>query len=412
MSQQPDPARRPTVYLHVGEPKSGTTFLQEVMWGNRAVLARQGVLLPGLHAQDHFRANQDLREVPQVSDDPTGSYRGEWNLLAKQALRAERAAVISHELLSAATAEQARRALDSLDGAEVHVIVTVRDFVSLLPAEWQETVKHRNTGTWQRWVRRVRRTENADRPPPGPWFWRVHDTLAVLRRWSQGLPSSHVHVITVPPPGSPPDLLWRRFAAVLGVDPDSADLSAARPNTSIGLAEAELLRRLNAALGRDTVPDWYYAVHVKERLAHEVLAARPVTLRPRLAPRQARWAHERAATVVAGLASSGVDVVGSLDELIAPPLPPARRKRSGVAPPEAVLDAAVEALAALVRNAYDPPDRLGNGEAGTARGSRPAGTTRLKRSLRDFTSRHPSVGRLRVLAWRLSERSRARRHAR
>jgi hypothetical protein len=76
------PGRRegPVVYLHVGEPKSGTTFLQQVMWGNRAVLAGQGVLLPGAHAQDHFRATQDLRGVPQAPEDPAGSYEGEWDL--------------------------------------------------------------------------------------------------------------------------------------------------------------------------------------------------------------------------------------------------------------------------------------------------------------------------------------------
>ena len=27
------------VFLHIGEPKTGTTFLQQVLWGNRAELA-------------------------------------------------------------------------------------------------------------------------------------------------------------------------------------------------------------------------------------------------------------------------------------------------------------------------------------------------------------------------------------
>ena len=37
------------VFLHIGEPKTGTTFLQQVMWSNRAELAAQGVVLPGHH---------------------------------------------------------------------------------------------------------------------------------------------------------------------------------------------------------------------------------------------------------------------------------------------------------------------------------------------------------------------------
>jgi hypothetical protein len=390
------------VYLHIGEPKSGTTFLQEVMWGNRAALARQGVLLPGLAAQDHFRAAQDLRAVPQDPDDPAGSYRGEWNLVAQQAVRAERVAVISHELLAAATAEQARRALESLRAADVHVVLTVRDFVSLLPAEWQETVKHRNTGTWQWWVRRIMRTEDAGRPAPGPWFWRVHDTLEVLRRWSQGLSATNVHVVTVPASGSPPNLLWERFASVIGVDPASAELSAARPNTSLGLAEAELLRRLNTVLGRDDVPDWFYSVQVKERIAHEVLAARPASLRPRLNATQAQWARGRAEKVVAGLQETGYDIVGSLDDLLPGPgaVPAGEQPAPGKIPPNAVLAAAVDALAAVLRNDYER--RLRGDDGLTA-------APRVKRTLRDLSSRHPSLGRLRVWAWRLTERARARR---
>ena len=30
---------RPRVLVHIGEPKTGTTFLQQVMWSNRAELA-------------------------------------------------------------------------------------------------------------------------------------------------------------------------------------------------------------------------------------------------------------------------------------------------------------------------------------------------------------------------------------
>ena len=43
------------------------------------------------------------------------------------------------------TARQADRAVRSLFPAEVHVVLTVRDFATLLPAEWQEKVKCRGT---------------------------------------------------------------------------------------------------------------------------------------------------------------------------------------------------------------------------------------------------------------------------
>src|ERR1700751_4464713 len=143
------------VFLHIGEPKTGTTFIQQVLWGNRAELAAQGVVLPGHHPQDHFRASQDLRGIAKLASDPAGSWTGEWEILARQAQQAGQGAVISHELFSAADEEQAGRAVGSLLPAEVHVVLTVRDIATLLPAEWQETVKHRNARGWEGWLRGV-----------------------------------------------------------------------------------------------------------------------------------------------------------------------------------------------------------------------------------------------------------------
>ena len=108
---RPGDRARPKVFLHIGEPKTGTTFLQQVMWGNRAGLAAQGVVLPGHHAQDHYRASQDLRGMQMLASDPAGSWTGEWEILARQARQAPKAAVISHELFCAADAEQAERAV-------------------------------------------------------------------------------------------------------------------------------------------------------------------------------------------------------------------------------------------------------------------------------------------------------------
>src|ERR1700722_18329588 len=115
------------VFLHIGEPKTGTTFLQQVMWRNRPELAGQGVVLPGHHPQDHFRASQDLRGIEKLASDPAGAWTGEWDILATQARQAARTSVISHELFAAADEPQAERAVRSLSPADVHVVLTVRD---------------------------------------------------------------------------------------------------------------------------------------------------------------------------------------------------------------------------------------------------------------------------------------------
>ena len=409
------PPSRPKVLLHIGEPKTGTTFLQQVMWRNRPELAARGIVLPGHHPQDHFRAGQDLRGIAKLASDPAGSWTGEWEILARQARQAGKVAVISHELFSAADAEQADRAVRSLLPAEVHVVLTVRDIATLLPAEWQETVKHRNARRWEDWLGDVIDRESADADRRRWWFWRVHDTLAILDIWSRHLPAEHVHVITTPPPGSASGLLWQRFASLLGIDPGGVDLTRARPNASLGMAETEFLRRLNQSLP-DEVPDWFYMWNVKETVAHQALAARPREGRLVLPAGRDSWAKGRAEELIAALGGSGYDIVGDLAELRPPPVTGPHAGPAGQ-PAERVLDAAVSAAAALVVNQYRkayPAARPqpGPGRPGGLSGrieATVASSPRFKRTVRELSSRSAAVRRLRVLAWRSLERRRPER---
>jgi hypothetical protein len=412
MSRTPA-AARPKVFLHIGEPKTGTTFLQQVMWGNRATLAAQGIALPGHHPQDHYRASQDLRGLQKLPSDPAGSWAGEWEILAGQAKQAPAAAVISHELFSAADTEQAERAIRSLQPAEVHVILTVRDMATLLPAEWQESVKHRSVRGWEDWLGDVIDRESHDPGRRRWWFWCVHDTLAILDTWARHVPAERVHVIITPPRGSAGGLLWDRFASVLGVDPARADLSLARANTSLDVAEIEFLRRLNQELPPD-VPDWFYMWRVKEGIAHRA-GPRPGGGRLVLPAGRDAWAKEQAEALITGLGDAGYDLVGDPDELRPRPV-----SEPGVnpadQPAEQVLDAAVQATVAMVTNQYHqaypaagPPAGPG-GARGLARRleSALASRPRVKRAVRELSSRSPAVRRLRVLAWRELERTRAR----
>lgn len=405
------------VFLHIGEPKTGTTFLQQVMWGNRRELAAQGLVLPGHHAQDHFRASQDLRGIEKLPSDPAGSWTGEWDILATQARQAP-LAVISHELFSAADSGQAARAVASLQPAEVHIVLTVRDMASLLPAEWQETIKHRNARGWTDWLSDVIDRESVAPDRRQFWFWRVHDTLALLALWAQHVPAERVHVITMPSLNAGTGVLWERFAGLLGIDPSSADLTRARPNASLGMPEIDFLRRLNAKLP-DEVPDWFYMWTVKEGVAHTALADRPRHGRLVLPADRETWVKEQAEELIAGLAGASYQVIGDLDEL---------RPRAGTGvmkdgsagepPPEPeVLDAAVDAAAALVVNQYRKEHGRAKGPGARRGGPRRGGlagrvesavgaSPRLKRTVRELSSRYPAVRKLRVMAWQALERTR------
>jgi hypothetical protein len=408
-------SRPPRVYLHIGEPKTGSTFLQHVIWGNRARLAAQGIVLPGYTRRDHSRASRDLRESKRLESDVADPWTGEWDVLRRQALRAPRAAIISDELLVGCNPQQADRAVRSLLSAELHLILTVRDFAALLPAEWQETVKVRRTASWEQWLGSLVECERAADRRERMWFWRAHDTLATLNMWTPHLPPDRVHVITMPRHSSA-DVLWGRFASVFGIDSDGIDLTDARANSSLGLPESEFLRRMNQELSEE-IPDWYYTRYIKQILAHGVLTEQPRQERLVLPPGRVDWAKERSEAVVTFLRDSKCHIVGDLDDLVPEPavgqyLAPDQQ------PAEQILEVAMRAVAVLAHSRYREmypakqrsrrrvnPRQMANRLVwGLLNGSR------TKRMLRN-ASHYTAVRRLRVAIWWVLMRPTSHRHA-
>lgn len=301
-------ARR--IYLHVGSPKTGTTFLQEVLWSQKERAQEQGLLLPLESFFDHYLATLAVREIqPQPQDVERAT--GVWGRVVEAAHDWDGDVLVSHELFAPATAEQAQRAIAAFGpAAEVHLVLTVRDLVRQIPAEWQEHVKHRSTATFDEFVTDLRREDTRT------WFWQVQDFADVLRRWGSTLPASRVHVVTVPPAGQPSTLLWERFAGLLGLDPPTFTTTGLRANTSLGYEQAELLRRVNAELGEERLPlPGPYAPDVKSMFAERVLPRQPGT-RLVLAGDGLDYAVKRSEQIARQIADLGVEVIGRLDELV------------------------------------------------------------------------------------------------
>ncbi len=354
----------PVVYVHVGGPKTGTTFLQDVLWANRAVFRREGVRYPGRTPEAHFLAAQDLLGTA-FHGHQDSRVAGAWTRLVDDVRSAGRVAVISHELLSLASPAAVQRALNSLSfAAEVHIVYTMRDLARQIPSVWQEDLKNRHAVRFARFARGLR----GDDPDPH-WlaglFWRWQDPVTILRTWGAAVPAHHVHVVTVPPPGAPTGLLWERFAATVGIDTGGQDIELPRAaNPSLGVVEANLLRRLNAALGKDF--DWpTYEQWVKAAVAGHILGGRPGKIALQLPAEDHEWVHAWAIRSVAELTQAGYDVVGDLAEVV-PPLQPA--DPAGRHPDQAtdgeVLDAAVGTLAALLRTISGQQPPAAEGAAG------------------------------------------------
>jgi hypothetical protein len=306
-------ARR--VFLHVGSPKTGTTFLQQVLWSQRDLARGQGLLLPLDGFFDHYLATQEVRGIePQPADAERA--KDVWARIVEESQSWAGNVLVSHELFAPATAAQAERAIGAFgQDTEVHLVLTVRDLVRQIPAEWQEHVKHRSTARFDDFVDDLRRED------PKTWFWRVQNSPAVLRRWGRTLPREHVHVVTVPPAGRPMNLLWDRFAGLLGIDPSPFTTTGLRANTSLGYEQAELLRQVNVELGERLPMPGPYAPDVKNVFAEQILSRQPGA-RLALAGERLDYAVKRTEQLADELSQLGVDVVGDLDELVPDPEQP------------------------------------------------------------------------------------------
>lgn len=256
------------VYLHVGLAKSGTTYLQDALARHRAELRdRDGVLVPG--GRDlMFRAALDVRGNHKVWGRRRAEVAGAWDEVCSAARGHDGVTVVSQELLAAASAHRIAAAMTMLRDVEVHVVVSVRDPASQLVAEWQEGVKHGRTPGFGEFGRRVLGGDPADECARR--FAEAQDLPRVLARWAGAVPADRVHVVCTPPPTSDPRTLWLLLASVVGFDGAAYDVTDRAANSSLGVVEIDLLRRVNLALGGRLRQPEYGAV-VKRWFAEQVL---------------------------------------------------------------------------------------------------------------------------------------------
>ena len=340
-----DPTR---VLVHVGAPKTGTSFVQDVLWLNRERLADKGILYPADRFDEHFLAALDLMELQWGGLESQAV--GAWDRLAARVRGWRGTVIISHEILATASKRQVSRALESFGDTEVHVVLSARDLARQIPAEWQENLKHRRTLGYRAFLDTV--TDPRRPNELASWFWGVQEVPDILERWGGTLDPGRVHLVTVPKPGAPRDLLWHRFESVLGLATLGLAPVTSRANPSLGVPETALLRRVNARVNGGVLGGDDYRQFVRELLAHRTLSTRTTSPRIGVPADVRRWAVELSESWIELLSGRGYDVVGSLDELRPDEPDPAEAFIDPDRPDEeAVGDAAVQSLVTLLGEA-------------------------------------------------------------
>lgn len=329
------------VLLHVGCPKTGTSYLQDVLFRNREVLREHDILYPAERFDAHFLAALDLMTLPWGGLETEAV--GAWDRLAEEVREWHGTAIVSHEIFARATPTQVERALSSLGDAEVHLVLSVRDLVRQIPAEWQENVKHRSHITYARFLETIR--DPARETRIGSWFWAVQELPDILARWAGSLPPERVHLVIVPPSGSDRGELWRRFSRTFGLDGLELDLTAERENPSLGVPETSLLRTINQRVTSIISPPDYRPL-VRELLAHQTLSRGATSARLGLPPADHAWAQDLSRSWVSAIADRGYDVSGSLDDLLGPP--PGTFVDPDTVTPDLLLPSALDAISALL----------------------------------------------------------------
>ncbi len=330
------------VYVHIGLPKTATTYLQTIVWGSREELLAQGLLIPGRRRSDHLWSSSAVRDDPRL-ETAIEEHRTAWERLRTQIAEHEGDALVTHEFFASASTEQVQRMVEDLAPAEVHVVVTVRELLGVFTASWQESLKNRGTTP----VGEYSTTEA--KSPRVIWNWRTLDHRLVLERWSGAVAPERIHVLPVDTT-APRDDIWRRFAGVLGVDPDAVDLDQSFPNESMGVVQAELLLRVNRRLA-----DRGLLVGARDRgrilrtfLADERLVP---TAGERFWPPADRVeeCRTRNEAALAHLRAHPYDVVGRIEALEFPdPLP--QRRTAGEVSDAEVAELAADLVATLLED--------------------------------------------------------------
>ena len=322
-SRSPDERR---VYLHIGAPKTGTTYLQDRLTLNAASLADHGVhfpsrsplVSPGLF---HFRAALDL--LGQDWGGEPGHAAGNWDALVKRVRRKSGTVVVSHEILAPARAEHVARAMADLDGQ--------RGPRRLLRPGPRPGPPRRLAGEHQAGppveLPQVPPQDPAReavvlprlRPAHGPGHLGVGAATRAHPRRDRAAPprpdarSSRPQTPRQRPvEATPGDPLWLRFCEVFGIDPTWAPRDSDRTNQSLGVAETQLIRQLNRRLDRATRREASYDALIRRdarpgRAGGPALGTGPAAAR-RTTTGPSRWPS----SWIDYLRQSGVDVVGDL----------------------------------------------------------------------------------------------------
>ena len=312
------------VFIHIGAPKTGTTYLQKVLAQNRDEMEAAGVLYPRVGPrgapQRGLVGAQDASRTPtRVQRSPTTGTR-----LVQESLDwTGDTVVISSELFCFSRRRKIAEIVSAFVGVEVHIIYTARDLMRQVPAVWQEQVKNREVMGYQDFLVDVL---GGRRSPLATMFWNGQDAPRCFNagRAARRRPCAPRHRATPGGADRPAVGAVRRRHR-----PRSRPVPVRSPRRQ---HVAQHHRRRDVCAGttngmRRDLPILDYRRLVRRRLDPAFAATSTDGSRLPLSPAQRNTIVDLSERWSPRCGRAGYDVVGSLDELL-----PARPGRDDPAP--------------------------------------------------------------------------------
>jgi hypothetical protein len=340
------------MYAHVGCSKTGTSSLQAGLWASVERLESVDVGVPLAGRSAHRR-----RLLDPLGWQPARGFVGGRDDAALQQTRmrlakarGDRVLVSNEDLVELPTRGVDRFLEVTADaGLDLHLVVSLRDWAQQIPSEYQQFLRHGMKEPYLDFIRQVR-----DRD--GRWgehFWRRQDPVDIMRRWG-AVDAARITLVVVPSYSADPDGVFRLMSEALGLDASLIARPDHAVNTSHGVVEAEVFRRINAALP-ESFDDYSEAYRqlVRRPLTTGVLPT-AASARLELPDSDLAWVQEQSRVAVRAIRTSGCRVLGDLDTLV-----PTESRTSPYTPADEaeVARAAVETFARLAERARRRRDK-------------------------------------------------------
>jgi hypothetical protein len=342
-----------TRLLHIGPHKTGTTSVQGALFAARDLLPEHGVVFPA-HSRHPMEAVLAACARPAMMGDTAPTEKHWTRLLEQVRATCGKTSVISSEFFADTEDDDTiARIVGQLGGERVHVLVTLRPLVRIMPSQWQQYVQNGLRMGYEDWLTHMLR--KAPYEQPNPSFWRRHRHDRLVERWVRAVGAQRVTVVVVDDRDR--GGLMRTFERLLGLPENLLQPVPDTANRSLTLAETEMLRNLNKEFRGNGLPDELYSrlvrngavMHMKNTCSPSPEDVKILT--PEWAGRAAAGIGAEAARRIGEL---GVRVVGDPGLLSAVPEAPAL---DGIPAPRISPEVAAQALYGALAAAAEVPGR-------------------------------------------------------